>query len=745
MLTQPSTARQALAILRGRAPVPAPAPQQRAALPGTGISWGGTRQAGPTVVLGHGEHDYSVSAAAYRSAEYVATNLASVDLTVARPDGSVQDAHPVATLWNAGTPGASFSARTARQVMFLRAELSGEALAYIDRGATGTDTPRGLYPIFDPVEVHVRRALDDQGQPTGQEELVGFVVLQGRVTGGVQARVPLLPTEVLWLRYPHPFKPWAAQAPWQAALHAVESDHWARAWQLGEYRNGARPSHVIDLGAVSDDTDTRVRAEYRSEIEGPGNAGKALIISASEDAIDGGRAPSVHRLTMTPAEMSYLESRAANAREVFLAFGLRPDLFMGQATYENQRAAKTAAWSDRLLPALDVLGSELDRQLLPAVGEQAAWDLSQVDALQENADAIYGRLRGIAYADVLTMDEMREQVGYGPLPNGLGALTLTGYRNALGVQQLEAVAALGVTLAGATASGERLAPRRLRLAVRGRTITERVGHQVADVSRETRAMTTPGQAYATRAGLTPKRVLALYARHEKAGKRAVARLAARQEKAVLRELKAQARAADPTQLAARIKASDLFDATFWRGETVTALEPFLAAVWAEGGNRAADGFGLDWSDVDDQVHDAMASRLDVLAGQVTDTTRAVIEAQVLKAGVEGGESVDELADRIRAKFAELSTSRAETIARTETVGGFNAAAHTVAGEAEGDYDRVWLATDDDDTRRSHRSMDGERAKPGKPYSNRLMFPGDPSGKPSETVNCRCVELFEESR
>src|SRR5690606_29436463 len=124
------------------------------------------------------------------------------------------------------------------------------------------------------------------------------------------------------------------------------------------------------------------------------------------------------------------------------------------------------------------------------------------------------------------------------------------------------------------------------------------------------------------------------------------------------------------------------------------------------------------------------------------TTRAVLDAQLLQAGVEGGESVDELADRIRAVFTDLSTWRAETIARTETVGGYNAASHVVARESGLVVKRQWLATLDDRTRASHARINGETIDgTDSRYSNGLLHPGDPSGPARETVRCRCVEIF----
>src|SRR5690606_18449850 len=123
----------------------------------------------------------------------------------------------------------------------------------------------------------------------------------------------------------------------------------------------------------------------------------------------------------------------------------------------------------------------------------------------------------------------------------------------------------------------------------------------------------------------------------------------------------------------RASADELFDPVYWRAETMRALESFLEGAWSEGGQRTADRLGVSWDHLDPLVLLKMNQRLAVLAELVPDTTRSALEAQLLQAGVEGGESIPKLAERLRSVFADMAGWRGEMIARTETVGGFNAA------------------------------------------------------------------------
>ena len=52
--------------------------------------------------------------------------------------------------------------------------------------------------------------------------------------------------------------------------------------------------------------------------------------------------------------------------------------------------------------------------------------------------------------------------------------------------------------------------------------------------------------------------------------------------------------------------------------------------------------------------------------------------------------------------------------------------------------KEWVAALDRRTRASHRALDGEKVDVDKKFSNGLMYPGDPNGRPEEVYNCRCT-------
>lgn len=93
--------------------------------------------------------------------------------------------------------------------------------------------------------------------------------------------------------------------------------------------------------------------------------------------------------------------------------------------------------------------------------------------------------------------------------------------------------------------------------------------------------------------------------------------------------------------------------------------------------------------------------------------------------------------------------RGDTIARTETLASLNASQHEALRQlvATGKIPanairRVWKASRDPRTRDTHAVLEGQSVGMDEPFvtftGNRLMYPGDPSGGPSEVINCRCV-------
>jgi len=135
---------------------------------------------------------------------------------------------------------------------------------------------------------------------------------------------------------------------------------------------------------------------------------------------------------------------------------------------------------------------------------------------------------------------------------------------------------------------------------------------------------------------------------------------------------------------------------------------------------------------------------------VPDDTFTVVRAEV-QDGIDLGESIPKIRDRVETVLAAQGETtwenRAQTIARTETIGAYNGG-HLAAWQARDELtgattEKVWLCTIDTRTRDSHFRADGQRVRMDRPFrvgSALLMHPGDPTGPAGEVINCRCTML-----
>jgi hypothetical protein len=146
-----------------------------------------------------------------------------------------------------------------------------------------------------------------------------------------------------------------------------------------------------------------------------------------------------------------------------------------------------------------------------------------------------------------------------------------------------------------------------------------------------------------------------------------------------------------------------------------------------------------------QIVAAINRRVTKLAGSVTETTKQQIRAVIAQARTDGV-GVSELATRIRAQvFADtITTARATTIARTETVGALNEGAMLKARQGGVFRSKQWVSQRDGRVRPSHRSAESAGWIPiEQPYSNGLDYPHAPGAPADEVINCRCSQRFSD--
>jgi hypothetical protein len=129
---------------------------------------------------------------------------------------------------------------------------------------------------------------------------------------------------------------------------------------------------------------------------------------------------------------------------------------------------------------------------------------------------------------------------------------------------------------------------------------------------------------------------------------------------------------------------DSFDWDAWNAKIAAAIDESYRDVASDQAEREAESHGLDWDPQDPFVDRWFTSYVGERITQIDETTRDTLRDELQSAFEDGkGESVTELAGRLRdvvGDSAEMSPSRALTIARTETAIAYNHGALLAYGQ-----------------------------------------------------------------
>lgn len=191
--------------------------------------------------------------------------------------------------------------------------------------------------------------------------------------------------------------------------------------------------------------------------------------------------------------------------------------------------------------------------------------------------------------------------------------------------------------------------------------------------------------------------------------------------------------------------------TLWEAFVVSMLLPFLSVSMASASEETARALVGVLGDrpflnepLDTQRYLSEAqNRLVGIGNELWFHARTAIAE-----GLAAGEEMPKIAARVR-DAAGVTEPRARVIARTESHGARNTVnvasvrrAASAFGSA-GAFSRRWQAANDERTRETHRDADGQTVALNEPFTvgrASLDFPGDPSGPPEETINCRCTTI-----
>jgi HK97 family phage portal protein len=266
-----------------------------------------------------------------------------------------------------------------------------------------------------PVETWWMKPSRVQPVPHPERYLAGFIY-----TSSSGERVPFLPDEVVWFRYPNPLDEFSPLSPVAAARLAADTS----AAMMKSNRN--LHSQGLSVGGFITPKDDRVTfsPEQADELEmllerrwsGAKNAKKWAVLRF--DA-------AFQAMNVTPKDAEFVEGMNLTLRQTANAYGIPVTLLndFANATLSNAREHKLLLWEHSLVPDSKDRAEEIIEQFLPMFPDRlrpghAEYDYSEVPALQQANSESWMRERQAIEAGALLINEWRKDKGLPPLPWG---------------------------------------------------------------------------------------------------------------------------------------------------------------------------------------------------------------------------------------------------------------------------------------------------------------------------------------
>ena len=331
---------------------------------------------------------YLRNAVAYRCVRMVAEAAASVPLVTAHEGAARLIRQPVPEM-----PGAAFL-----EGVYTQLQLHGNAFLEAVRLPGETDGIAALYALQP---ASVRPVTDGRGWAEGWavRERRGERLIRREETGW---------SPVLHLKLFHPQDDILGLPALAPARRALDLHNASADWAKSLIDNSAKPSGALIYsghGRMPPDQFDRLKADLDALYSGAANAGRPLLLEGGLDW---------RPMSLSPADMDFLEARNSAAREIALTLGVPPMLLgiPGDNTYANYKEANLAFWRMSVLPLAQKMAASLSVWLDEPLGGdvEVRCDLDRVPALSAERESLWARLESASFA---TLEEKRRLAGLG--------------------------------------------------------------------------------------------------------------------------------------------------------------------------------------------------------------------------------------------------------------------------------------------------------------------------------------------
>lgn len=436
--------------------------------------------------------------------------------------------------------------------------------------------------------------------------------------------VQKLPTEnVIYFNLPDPANLYSGASPTQASSVDISIERYTRRWQERFFYNNAEPQGIVTIPGIDEEDLKRFEEEWKKKYRGLVGAHRLAFLNTEAK---------YERTGSTQKEMDFWRSDKANRDRLLLGLGM-PLSVMGISENVNRANAEAGEflftrWVVR--PRLVRIREKLNEQLAPKFGKGIELDFDE--PVPETKEMQIQIAESGVRSGFLTINEARKSLGFDPIPSGNVLL-------------------IPLNMIAQPITGDLVKP---SLPPKEEPAEEPIPPKskiVKNLFKEERDKEAYWKAYAGRAEQwEEKLILDLKEMFRRQEERVLAKLnpnADVNKLLNLREAKKEYKKATEETLLA-----SLSESVNGGQNLVNPENPHKQISGEEYVNEEA----LKW----------LKTRIGWAAEEVSETTSEMLSS-ALAAGFEAGESMDEIAERVKQVFDICSDSRALKIARTEII------------------------------------------------------------------------------
>lgn len=549
--------------------------------------------------------------------------------------------------------------------------------------------------------------------------------------------------EVIFLRYPDPNKPFRGAGPLQAVARTVDIDEYSEEYNKKFFYNSARPDSAIETDQKLNESQLKkLTQKFEQKYKGLDNSHKTIILQAGLK---------YKPISISQKDMDFMEQQKFSRDKILGIFRV-PRTVLGITDDVNRANAEASDYvfaKRTIKPKMERIVQQLNEFYLPMFAGTESMYFDFDSPVPEDLTAKRDWQKSGLEKGWITVNEAREADGLSPVGEEADKLRLP-----MGLQEIETYdeADGGFEMLSVPYDRARQVSRRERKAESVKILKEELEKTLTKLilSKQVKGIDVieaPKETPIVEIGEDEKKMLEFQNKqltvadeYEKKFKTRFNDIFEQQKKEVLAKL-------DKKEL----KPKDfLLSLGKEKKRYIRELAELFSAMIVSQSKEAFNFIGIDdeFSLTNPNVTQYLSKRAFKFATPVTRETNRRL-ANELSEGINAGESIPKLQDRVESIFGDMKATRSERIARSETIRATNYAseqAYIESGVVEG---KRWLTALDDRTCEFCDEMNGEVVELGESFADRgETFVGRDGGTlpiDYETVehpplhpDCRCT-------